>query len=313
VEDLNTMVDDMLDSSKLESGLIGAWRKPCSVTDILGHVKETLERKAKIKGVTLSWQIANDLPTLFCDAEKIGRVITNLGINALKFCGKPGNVRLSVYQVDGSSDVTFSIEDNGSGIESDSLQQIFERFRQLGTTTHSSCKGFGLGLAIAKDLVELNFGQLSVESIPGQGSKFYFTVPINDPAYVTSRFVQVVQNSPACPKIITLVRAHASTDANQLELEDSDEFLNSLCRSSDLLFQGPNNSFLFVLTTDKIEVQAFIDRAHTTWDSINRNRPRGCLPEFQYEYLGTYQVATEVDLVIKTIRELVPDRQVIFV
>jgi len=310
VEDLNTMVDDMLDSSKLESGLIGAWRKPCSVTDILGHVKETLERKAKIKEVSLSWQIAEDLPTLFCDAEKVGRVITNLGINALKFCGRPGNVRLSVYQVDGSSDVTFSIEDNGSGIESDSLQEIFERFRQLGTTTHSSCKGFGLGLAIAKDLVELNFGQLSVESIPGQGSKFYFTVPINDPAYVTSRFVHLIQNSPACPQIITLVKAHTSTDANQNALDDSEEFLNSLCRSSDLLFQGPKNTFLLVLTTDKIELQAFIDRAHTSWESLNRNRPRGSLPEFHYEYLGSYQVATEVEIAIQIVSELVADRQV---
>jgi len=313
VEDLNTMVDDMLDSSKLESGLIGAWRKPCSVNDILGHVEETLERKAQVKGVTLSWQIAEDLPVLFCDAEKIGRVIANLGINALKFCGRPGNVQVSIYQVADSSDVTFAIQDNGPGIESQCLQQIFERFRQLDTATHSSCKGFGLGLAIAKDLVQLNFGQLSVESAIGHGSKFYFTVPINDAAYVTTRFVHQIQKSPACPQMITLVRAQASADGNQNGLDESDEFSNSLCRSSDLLFQCPNHSFLFVLTTDKIEVQAFIDRAHSTLDSINRNRPRGSLPEFQYEYLGTYQVATEVDLAIKTIRELVTDRQVAFV
>ena len=310
VEDLNTMVDDMLDSSKLESGLIGVWRKPCSVNDILGHVETTLERRAQVKGVTLTWEIAEELPTLFCDAEKIGRVIANLGINALKFCGNPGSVRLSVYQVVGSSDVTFAIEDNGIGIESDCLQQIFERFRQLGTTTQSSCKGFGLGLAIAKDLVELNFGQLSVESTPGHGSKFYFTVPINDPAYVTTRFLHLIQKSPACPSLITLVRAHASIDENQNGLDDSDEFLNSLCRSSDLLFQGPNRTFLFVLTTDELELQAFIDRAEATWGIINRNRPRGSLPEFHYEYLGTYQATTEGDMAIDMVSEIVADRQV---
>lgn len=313
VEDLNTMVDDMLDSSKLESGLIGAWRKPCSVTEVIGHVEATLERKAQVKGVTLNWDIDRDLPTLFCDAEKIGRVITNLGINAMKFCGNPGNVRLSVYQVVGSFDVTFAIEDNGLGIESDRLQEIFERFRQLGTATRSSCKGFGLGLAIAKDLVELNLGQLSVDSAPSHGSKFFFTVPINDPTYVATRFIRTVENSTSCPQLLTIVRAAANKMSKRNGRNESSEFLNSLCRSSDLLLEGPNQTFLFALTTDKMELPAFLDRAKVTLESINRNCPRGPLPDFEYEYLGTYQIATEVDLAIQIISEFVADRQVTLV
>ncbi len=313
VEDLNTMVDDMLDSSKLESGLIGAWRKPCSVDDILEHVETTLDRKAFVKGVTLTWEIAKDLPALFCDAEKIGRVITNLGINALKFCANPGNVRVSVYQVAASCDVTFAIEDDGAGIESSCLEQIFERFRQLGTSTHSSCKGFGLGLAIAKDLVELNFGQLSVESTLGHGSKFFFTVPANEPEHVISRFIRLVENTHACPKMITFVRAEPSTVGNQNELEDLEEFLSSLCRSCDLLFQGPNQTFLLALTTDKVELQPFLDRAQASWKAINRNRPRGPLPDFDYEYLGTCPIASQSELAIQTVNAFVSDRQVTLV
>jgi signal transduction histidine kinase len=313
VEDLNTMVDDMLDSSKIESGLIGAWRKPCSVPDILEHVEATLDRKAHVKGVILTWDIAEELPTLFCDAEKIGRVITNLGINALKFCGNPGMVRVSVYQVANSSDVTFAINDNGAGIESSCLKQIFERFRQLGTTTHSSCKGFGLGLAIAKDLVELNFGQLSVESTLGHGSKFFFTVPVNEPDKVTARFIRLIENSPSCPQLLTLVRAAPNTDGDRNELEDLDEFLNSLCRSNDLLFQGPNQTYLFALTTDKMELQAFLDRAQATWKAINRNRPRGPLPVLDYEYLGTYPIPNEGESAINFVSEFVSDRQVTLV
>ena len=187
---------------------------------------------------------------------------------------------------------------------------IFERFRQLGTATHSSCKGFGLGLAIAKDLVELNFGKLFVESSPSQGSKFFFTVPINAPVNVMTRYIQFIENSPTCPQLVTLVKAHASTLENKNGMDDAEDFLNSLCRCNDLLLRCPDNTFLFALSTDKIELQSFLDRAQQTWECTNRNRPRGPLPELQYEFVGTWQVAEERDTFTQVVSDLIEAEQV---
>jgi signal transduction histidine kinase len=94
-DDLNTMVDDMLDVSKLESGLLGVYRQECDIAQVLRHVRPALERKAVVKGVELQWDIEPGLPSIYCDPEKAGRVLINLSINAIKFCGQPGHVRIS--------------------------------------------------------------------------------------------------------------------------------------------------------------------------------------------------------------------------
>jgi signal transduction histidine kinase len=91
-DDLNTMVDDMLDVSKLQAGLLSTWRKNGNLTDILRHLRPALESKAQIKDVQLEFRIAPDLPAIYCDGEKLGRVLINLVVNAIKFCGNPGHV-----------------------------------------------------------------------------------------------------------------------------------------------------------------------------------------------------------------------------
>lgn len=270
----------------------------------LEHVTVAMDRKAQIKGVKLTWEIADDLPELYCDAEKIGRVLINLGVNALKFCGSPGEVRLLVYQNASDPHVTFSVEDNGVGIDDENLKRIFERFRQLGATAHSSSKGFGLGLAIAKELVDLSFGSLSVSSEIGCGSKFYFTLPTNKPTLVVNRYLEFIRRSIACPKIITLVMARADTNGQSELLDAIDDFLSTVCRSNDLLFRCPEGGFLLVLATGNIELKPFLERGHQAWANANRNSPRGPLPAIDYACVGTWKVNEESEGLIRMVAEL---------
>ena len=311
VDDLNTMVDDMLDSSKLEAGLIGVSRRPSAVQEVLAQVLSTIERKAQIKEVELRCTVAADLPELYCDVEKIGRVLVNLAVNALKFCGNPGEVRFVVDTNECGNDVSFSVEDNGPGIDAENLQQIFERFRQLGTSTHTSCKGFGLGLAIAKDLVELNFGSLSVTSTRGKGSTFSFTVPANNPRHVMGRYLEYIKRSQVTPHFVTLVSASAGTDHDSEMAQSFEDFLNLLCRCNDLVFCRPQDSFLLVLPTDEIELQNFLDRGQQLWKNTNRNCPNGPLPLIQYDCLGTWRIDQEHSDLMKTVEELTHKGQAI--
>ena len=290
VDDLNTMVDDMLDSSRLEAGLMEARRKPCTVAEILEHVTAAMELKAHIKGVHLRWIVSDNLPTLYCDAEKIGRVLINLGVNALKFCGTPGEVRIVIGRQNSDPEIVVSVEDNGPGIDPVNLQEIFERFRQLGTAAHTSCKGFGLGLAIAKELVELNFGALTVSSEEGYGSKFQFTVPTNEPLSIMRRYLATIRNSPACPPMATLLLAKADTHGCHDTLVELEEFLHSVYRCNDLLFRGPEQDFLLVLLTDEVELSPFLERAQQSWESTNRNRRKSPLPIIEYVSLGTWRL-----------------------
>ena len=309
-DDLNTMVDDMLDSSKLESGLLGAWRKPCRVPEIFNHVTAALHRKAQVKGVALEYDIDADLPELYCDAEKIGRVITNLAVNAIKFCGDPGIVRITAHRSSDSPDVVVSIEDNGPGIDEEGLQQIFERFEQLGTTSRGSCKGFGLGLAIAKELVDLNLGRLTVESELGNGSNFRFLVPENNPLELMQRYLHLVQSKPDCPPIVSLVTARVEPKQGNTTDREIDGFLNYLLRRNDLLLQTAVGEWCLALPTDDREVQTYFKRSQKAWEEANRNRPFGPLPRVDYEWKGSWHIPEETGCILDELSRQVPCKEV---
>ena len=176
-DDLNTMVDDMLDVSKLEAGLLRVDRRICQVADIVARVWPARECKAAVRGVQLEFQLDPKLEAVFCDPEKAGRVLTNLVTNAIKFCGQPGRVWLNCDREPDGAGVRLSVRDNGHGISPENQRAIFLRFKQLSESIRSSTKGFGLGLNIAKKLVELNLGEITVESEIGRGSTFAFTLP----------------------------------------------------------------------------------------------------------------------------------------
>lgn len=299
--DLNTMVDDMLDVSKLEAGLLKAWRKNCRVEDIVEHVRPSLEAKASIKDVVLEFQVASGLPLVYCDAEKVGRVLINLAVNAIKFCGDPGRVRVLVDQGD-DHEVRFSVMDNGPGISEADRRVIFERFQQLNATIRSAQKGFGLGLGIAKELVDLNLGQMAVESELGKGSIFSFTVPAANPSVVTCRYFRLMERTqPAVGGHIGVIEVGVS------ESDDPDgveSFLHFMAGAEDLVFQAAERQWLVVspLKTDK-DCDAMIDRARGLREDHNRNRPGKSLPEIQFRTVCENS-ASELNVVVEAISTL---------
>tara|TARA_R110002049_G_scaffold4601_5_gene32803 strand:+ start:1111137 stop:1112702 length:1566 start_codon:yes stop_codon:yes gene_type:complete len=279
--DLNTMVDDMLDISKLEAGMLGAWRKNCRVDEITQHVLDSIQRKANIKNVKLQWQIEPGLPEVYCDAEKAGRVITNLAINAIKFCGDPGVVEIGAAANFDAGEVRVWISDNGPGIDSESLSAIFRRFQQVGQSIRSSTKGFGLGLNIAKELVDLNFGAMDVESTPGEGSTFSFTLPLADPLEVMDRYVNRLRRlgEEDTSKFVSVIEATIPVDHAIGIDDDVDAFLSYCLRKNDLVFRLEPQRWIIVLPEPRSELDSYFDRIHKELSACNRNRPFGMLPD----------------------------------
>ncbi len=291
-DDLNIMVDDMLDVSKLESGMLGAWRKNCSVTEILDHVKASLERKASVKNVTLEWVVDDDLPEVYCDEEKAGRVMTNLAINAIKFCGDPGVVRITVEKDLACGNITFAVTDNGPGIDDELLASIFQRFKQLATNVRGSTKGFGLGLNIAKALVDLNFGQMNVQSQLGKGSTFSFSVPIADPAEVLQRYLNrngSDDESEGITPHVSIVIASIDPQTDESLGMEMNAFYNYCLRKNDLLFRLNENLWVIALPETEQELDGYESRIRSEWQDTNRNRPFGPLPEFEFRHGGSWR------------------------
>jgi signal transduction histidine kinase len=175
---LLALIDDILDMASIEAGEVKVSLKNTDVNGVLDHVCNQFSFKASRNGVTLRSELIPEGSDkiLKTDETKLIQILTNLTGNAIKF-SRGGTVTLSCFGKPG--EYQFSVEDSGIGIPSEAHEFIFERFRQAEPAISKEFGGTGLGLSISKSYVELLGGKIWLESEPGKGSTFYFTIPRN--------------------------------------------------------------------------------------------------------------------------------------
>ena len=168
------LISDILDLSKIEAGRMEITREEVTVASAFAEVISALYPLAEKKSQALLQEVA---PNLHVDADpmRFKQVLTNLVGNAIKFTPEGGRIELAARQVD--NQVRVEVRDNGPGIPPEQQQRIFEAFVRL-TESGQATEGTGLGLAITARLVELHGSTLSIESLPGEGACFYFSLPL---------------------------------------------------------------------------------------------------------------------------------------
>jgi signal transduction histidine kinase len=176
-EDLSHLVDDMLDLSKIEADRIEVKLEPLNLEPCLQEVVSQLKPMANSKVLHLSLEIEPKLPLAQADSHRIRQVAINLVSNALKFTEK-GGITISCKQLRGQDMLYASVTDTGVGVSPAALSYIFDAFRQADGSTTRRFGGTGLGLTIAKRLIELQGGEIAVESVLGEGTTFSFTLPM---------------------------------------------------------------------------------------------------------------------------------------
>jgi signal transduction histidine kinase/HAMP domain-containing protein len=173
-ERLHRILTDLLDISRMESGKVQIECRAVSPHDLVFEAVEPLRSAAQDRGVTLTVTLADDLPEVWADTTQVGHVFANLLSNALKYTAPGGVVTLSAESAEES--VSFSVSDTGKGIPSYYHQRIFEPFFRVPGQGMEIETGAGLGLAIAKEIVEAHGGNIAVKSREGEGSTFVFSL-----------------------------------------------------------------------------------------------------------------------------------------
>jgi signal transduction histidine kinase len=169
---MNTLIEDLLDIAKIEAKHLSVQTEACAVVPIVDDAMELPRTLAANKGVQLRSEFPSDLPSIVVDRHRILQVFANLIGNAIKFTPSGGTITVRAEPRD--EDIQFSVEDTGSGISEEEMSHLFDRFWQAKKTARL---GTGLGLFIVKGIVEGHGGRVWVESKPGSGSKFIFTLP----------------------------------------------------------------------------------------------------------------------------------------
>jgi len=179
------LINDLLDLSKIESGRIEVKSSRVSLGGLVHEAVEALRPVAAEKVIALEATLREPSILVWADRDKINQVLTNLIGNAIKFTPVQGRVTVSASRNGGES-VQVSVSDTGPGVPPGEKEKIFAKFYQIAKVNGENSKGTGLGLAISKALVELHGGKIWVESEPGRGSTFSFTLPVLDSQHVPS-------------------------------------------------------------------------------------------------------------------------------
>jgi len=168
------LINDILDLAKVEAGRMELQPSEFNLRDSLAAALSLVRERASRHGIELALEVVDGIGTVVADERKIRQVVLNLLSNAVKFTPEGGRVTLGARRVDGRIEV--AVTDTGIGIAPDDQVTVFEEFRQVGADSARKQEGTGLGLALARRFVELHGSVLRLESAPGRGSTFSFTL-----------------------------------------------------------------------------------------------------------------------------------------
>ncbi len=192
-DQLRLHVNDLLDVTRLETGKLSIHRQPVNLAALLERLSDTHRPDAERRQIEIRAVCAPDLPVVEVDGQRIQQVLTNLVGNALKFTPRGGQITLGAWRhPDHPDEVVVGVKDTGPGIPADQRERIFERLQQLEPPhgeDASTRAGLGLGLYISRELVKLHGGRIWVDSNPGAGSHFQFTLPVRPSQAVTEVLV----------------------------------------------------------------------------------------------------------------------------
>jgi signal transduction histidine kinase len=192
-EHLYALIEDLLLISRADAGQLRLNREVTNLSEIVANAVEDLQLIAKDNEITMRVEITSDFPPIYADAVRLQQVLRNLISNALRFTPQGGSAIISARIINKCSDtlpktstgaiedqrqIEVQVRDTGYGIASEYQERIFERFYQIPVVNAGRSSGQGLGLAIVKLIVELHGGRVAVESKPGAGSIFKFTLPL---------------------------------------------------------------------------------------------------------------------------------------
>lgn len=181
-DQLTVCVNDLMDAARLETGKMAVFMQTASLGEVAHRVVIGLRSVALAKRIDLQFEAPAGLPEATFDDTRITQVISNLLFNAAKFTPEGGSIRVAVTEAPGHPEfLQVAVSDTGQGIPKEQLAQIFDRLYQIKAGDAATEKGIGMGLYICRELVHLHNGEIWVESEPGKGSTFKFTVPLKAP------------------------------------------------------------------------------------------------------------------------------------
>ncbi|MGB0599527.1 MAG: sensor histidine kinase [Rubripirellula sp.] len=286
--ELNTMVGNLVDATKLESQCLPLWRKPFGIADAIAMLESNLRNKAAVKQVALSVDVDQQLPQIFADEDSVQRILNNLLAYAINSCDTGGIVRLAAVKSKAEKDLVISISNTQETIDPDLETWLTESLsRQIPP---SSCKGHALSLRIASEITFLNLGDLQAEVLPGCGVELKLAIPLVKANVIARRFKQrFAKKNPVAIAEIRNVDDRCDCD------DEINALLNLVLKPNDLLIQVSQGRSRLLIPAEGEEscledlISGYRNRFEEVLAGVNQHRGNEKLAiRLQFELLNQF-------------------------
>ncbi len=252
IDKLAKMVNSLLDASKIEAGKLELDREKVNINAVISEVLAGMELLVDKRDIELIKELPEEEIYIFCDREKITRVLTNLISNALKFTDLGGSIKVECKE--DNKELKIIVSDTGCGISKEDIAKLFDKYSQFGKKKDRDIKGTGLGLSIVKGIVDMHGGNIWVESELGKGTKFTFTLPeLTEEDLFRDLLDKEISISKTRKSPFSIVILGFNRDVNDegllRQLEDVVNYV--LRRKNDVVFRLENRVLVVLPDTDK--------------------------------------------------------------
>ena len=301
---LTGIVNDLLDISKIEAGKMDFKFELTHIEPVIECVKNNLSEVAREKELTINYTSIGDSVEVYADSNRIEQVLTNLVSNAIKFTPSAGQIEITSRMVNARElqyDQSFEediknlqgtylqvcVEDHGIGIERKDLNHVFDKFAQIENSLSRQVGGSGLGLPIARQLMESHNGAIWCDSEINKGSRFYFVIPVaNDKSNFNMIKKQLIQKARSNGTTVAVIKIKSTADVID-NLIKEDNLLNKTYMSNSLVEKDGHLASLSMVVVDGDKPSAeFLKKKIETVTIQNENKYGKCDIMYSYEIEG---------------------------
>ena len=301
---LSGIINDLLDISKIEAGKMDFKFELIHIEPVIEYVKNNLTEVAREKNLTIKYEPSGESVEVYADSNRLEQVLTNLVSNAIKFSPNAGEIEITSHVINARElqyDHCFEediknlqgkylqvcVEDHGIGIERKDLNHVFDKFAQIENSLSRQVGGSGLGLPIARQLMESHNGAIWCDSEINKGSRFYFVIPIaNDKSNFNMIKKQLIQKARSNGSTVAIIKIKSTNDIIE-HLINENNLLNKTYMSNSLIEQDGNLTTLSMIVMDGDKPSAeFLKKKIDSVTSQNENVYGKCDIIFSYEIEG---------------------------
>jgi signal transduction histidine kinase len=288
VDDLDHIVDNILDSSKLASDLVGAHREAISLEDLIEELRRGLQQKAAASESTLKIRLDEALPLVFCDRVNIGHVIHELVGQACKAAGGGGTVEVWVRHQPEKKSVLIGVTDDRAEISNEDVASIFDPVHRQRKFCGEDGHRDNLALHVVSEMVRINLGKLSVTAHPRRGSTSALTVPVVELDRILAEHVGVLASGRQTVSTLSVVLAAASLERCERNSREIAHRLWSELRACDLVIPLQPRHWALCLSCHEGDLSKIVRRVALAFDEGNRTGLDDPLPALTFRIVGTW-------------------------